>query len=413
MTANGTSVGRILSSTRLEEIVLAIEQHISAADAKALNGEARAVVSHFMHNPAVQVPFMSDRLRDEIRQYINTDFSVKASTSNKKDSYDGFPFPPPKKPKFSFIDLFAGIGGFRLALQDRGGACLFSSEWDKNSKKTYQRNFGETPFGDIRTIPEDQIPDHDILCAGFPCQPFSRAGVSARNSLNSAHGFACETQGTLFFDIVRILRAKRPRVAFLENVKNIIGHDGGHTFQVIKSSIESLGYSFSYRLIDASPLVPQRRVRCYMVCVRDSDQEFEFPNVDGKPLPLASILENPPMDDYTISDRLWAGHQRRTQRNLDRGTGFTAFVADISKPSNTIVARYGKDGKECLIPQEGKNPRMLSPRECARLQGFPESFLIPTAKTVAYKQFGNSVAIPVIGLIADSILEQYPELNAV
>lgn len=308
------------------------------------------------------------------------------------------------KPVFKFIDLFSGIGGFRLAMQRVGGRCEFSSEWDKDAQKTYFANFGELPAGDITKIHEKDIPKHDVLCAGFPCQPFSLAGVSARNSMSIAHGFACETQGTLFFDVARIIKAKRPKVVFLENVKNIVNHDKGNTFAVIKKTIEDLGYSFSYKLINAQTYVPQKRVRCYMVCLRDTDEQFVFPEQTGKPLPLKSILEKKVDKKFTISDKLWAGHQRRTSENLARGTGFTAFCADLKKPANTLVARYGKDGKECLIPQINKNPRMLTPRECARLQGFPEEYIIPVAKTAAYRQFGNSVALPVIEDIAEQIL---------
>lgn len=316
-------------------------------------------------------------------------------------------FLPTDFPSFKFIDLFAGIGGFRLAMQDVGGECVFSSEWDVDAQKTYFQNFGEVPFGDITHIDEKTIPDHDVLCAGFPCQPFSLAGVSARNFRNTAHGFDCTTQGTLFFEIERILREKRPKIAFLENVRNLVNHDGGQTFAVIKETIRSLGYSFSYKLIDASSVVPQRRVRCYMICVRDDEEGFTFPDVSGQPLPLKSILETEVDVSYTISDKLWIGHQRRTARNLERGTGFTAFCADLNRPSNTIVARYGKDGKECLVPQINQNPRMLTPRECARLQGFPEDFVIPNGKTSSYRQFGNSVAVPVIKLIATQIVKSY------
>lgn len=305
---------------------------------------------------------------------------------------------------FTFIDLFAGIGGFRLAMQESGGNCVFSSEWDKDAQKTYYANFGEYPKGDITDIDEKDIPDHDILCAGFPCQPFSLAGVSARRSLNTEHGFACKTQGTLFFDVARIIQEKQPKVVFLENVKNLISHDKGNTFKVIGNTIKELGYSFSYKIINAKSYVPQKRVRCYMVCLRDTDQKFNFPTNDGEPLPLKSVLEKKVDKEFTISDKLWAGHQRRTANNLARGTGFTAFCADINKPSNTIVARYGKDGKECLIPQASDNPRMLTPRECARLQGFPEEYIIPVAKTAAYRQFGNSVALPVIKDITTEIV---------
>ncbi|MDP2903295.1 MAG: DNA (cytosine-5-)-methyltransferase [Methylovulum sp.] len=321
----------------------------------------------------------------------------------------GCEFPPPEIGKFRFIDLFAGIGGFRLAMQSVGGECVFSSEWNKDSQTTYFDNFGELPAGDITNISENDIPDHDVLCAGFPCQPFSLAGVSARNSLNTAHGFACETQGTLFFDVMRIVAEKRPSVIFLENVKNLVRHDKGNTFSVIKSAIEELGYSFSYALINAQTVVPQKRVRCYIVCLRDSAVEFEFPDFRGEPIPLNSILDDNVSDTFTISDRLWAGHQRRTATNLARGVGFTAFCVDIEKPANTLVARYWKDGKECLIPQQDKNPRMLTPRECARLQGYPESFKIPVSKSAAYRQFGNSVALPVIKKIAEKIFNHLAE----
>lgn len=326
------------------------------------------------------------------------------------------PFPQNSNPRFRFIDLFAGIGGFRLALSGVGGFCSFSSEWDKSAQKTYYNNYGELPFGDITSFTAENvsdelldqlIPDHDILAGGFPCQPFSHAGVSAREAIGKKHGFECQTQGTLFFDIMRIASVKRPKVLFLENVRNLTTHDKGHTFQVIRDSIEELGYDFRYSIIDSSLLVPQRRVRCYMVCFRkDLAVNFEFPKFTGQPKPLRSILEENAAEAYTISDKLWEGHIKRTERNLDRGTGFTAFTADLDKPSNTIVARYGKDGKECLIPQEGKNPRLLTPRECARLQGFPENFWIPNTKTPAYKQFGNSVAVPVVAAIAKKIIEK-------
>ena len=318
-----------------------------------------------------------------------------------------FPFPPPKHPHFTFIDLFAGVGGFRLAMQGIGGKCVFTSEWDKNAQATYLSNYGEQPYGDIRPqATKDKIPENfDVLCAGFPCQPFSLAGVSARNAMHRAHGFADETQGTLFFDVLQIIRQRHPKVVFLENVRNLVNHDKGRTFDVIRRSIEAEGYSFSYKLIDASPVVPQRRVRCYMVCLRNG-KKFEFPEISGNPLPLRGILEKDVSSAYTISDNLWAGHQRRTRNNLARGAGFTAFTANLDEPSHTLVARYYKDGKECLIPQEGKNPRLLTPRECARLQGFPENFILPRSRSVAYKQMGNSVAVPVLKRIAASIEQQ-------
>lgn len=323
-------------------------------------------------------------------------------------------FPCIQKTSFRFIDLFAGIGGFRLALQEHGGFCSFSSEWDKSAQQTYLSNYGELPFGDITAFTGNDIsdealdkliPDHDVLAGGFPCQPFSHAGVSARNAVGKQHGFECNTQGTLFFDIMRITAVKRPKVLFLENVRNIERHDKGQTFKIIKESIEDLGYVFKHAIIDSSSLVPQRRIRCYMVCFRaDLDINFEFPLFEGAPLPLKNILEENVDSKFTISDRLWQGHINRTERNLERGTGFTAFTANLEKPSNTLVARYGKDGKECLIPQDGQNPRLLTPRECARLQGYPERFKIPDSRTPAYKQFGNSVAVPVISKISKEIV---------
>ena len=322
----------------------------------------------------------------------------------KKSVISSFHLQPVSKTKFRFIDLFAGIGGMRQGFVSADGACVFSSEYEKNAQKTYEVNYGEMPFGDITNISEKDIPDHDVLLAGFPCQPFSHAGVSARKAVGKEHGFKCDTQGTLFFDVMRIVYEKKPKVLFLENVRNIERHDSGHTFAVIKDSIEDIGYDFKYAIVDSSSVVPQRRVRCYMVCFRkDLKINFEFPSFDGSALPLKTILEKNVSSEHTISDKLWLGHINRTKRNLERGTGFTAFVADIDKPSNTLVARYGKDGKECLIPQDGENPRLLTPRECARLQGFSDNFKIPVAKTPAYKQFGNSVVVPVVSRIAKKI----------
>ena len=323
------------------------------------------------------------------------------------------PFPPPKKPKFKFIDLFAGIGGFRIPLQNLGGKCVFSSEIDNAAKITYESNFGEFPFGDIRdfTGPEitdkklkKLIPNHDILAAGFPCQPFSLAGVSARNSLGQLHGFSDEDKGNLFFDIARIVDVKRPKVVFLENVKNFKGHDGGNTYLTVKRTFEDLDYTVYSETINSAQWVPQKRQRFYMICFKKDPKEFKFPSLKSEFKKLKSILEDNVSSEYTISNKLWEGHINRTKRNLERGTGFTANVADLDKPSNTLVARYGKDGKECLIPQKGLNPRKLTPRECARLQGFPESYILPASNAASYKQFGNSVAVPVIEAIANNIL---------
>jgi len=380
----------------------------------ATTEEDKAILSHWLHNKGT--PFASPYekrvkklLSKELMDYFESSSVLCEGGAQQTFFPELFdvPFPPPPNPQFTFIDLFAGIGGFRLAMQSLGGKCVFSSEWDEAAQKTYFLNYGELPFGDIRKKEvKNLIPnDFDVLCAGFPCQPFSLAGVSARKSLSKAHGFECKTQGTLFFDVMQIITEKRPRVVFLENVRNLKNHDMGHTFSIIEESIKSEGYSFHWALIDASPMVPQKRVRCYMVCVRDKEM-FNFPAVKGNELPLSSILEKKVGTEFTISDRLWAGHQRRTQRNLSRGVGFTAFCADITKPSHTLVARYYKDGKECLIPQENNNPRMLTPRECARLQGYPDDFILHSSRAVAYKQLGNSVAVPVVKIISESIYHQ-------
>ncbi len=390
-----------------KEVVIRLSDFVESNNDKAL-------LSHWLHNKGTS---FAKNYESEAKGLLPKDLLellAKTETVCEFGAQQTFfpelfdiPFPPPKNPKFTFIDLFAGIGGFRLAMQKEGGKCVFSSEWDENAQKTYFANFGELPFGDItKDEIKKIIPDKfDVLCAGFPCQPFSLAGVSARNSVNREHGFADKTQGTLFFDIMQIIHDKQPRIVFLENVRNLVNHDKKKTFAVIKDALESEGYSFNFRLIDASPLVPQKRVRCYMVCVKNNDP-FEFPTVSGDPIPLSAILEKNVDPSYTISDGLWAGHQKRTERNLNRGTGFTAFVADIDKPAHTLVARYYKDGKECLVPQKGKNPRMLTPRECARLQGFPENFILPLARSIAYKQMGNSVAVPVLNYIASSISKQ-------
>lgn len=373
--------------------------------------EPQAVVDQWVHAIATDSQFYCDlgiNSPTDLKKNVMSLLRKQKIYKNRSEFFDlvfsDLKLQPEKNSSFKFIDLFAGIGGIRLGFQSAGGACVFSSEYDKSAQKTYKINHGEIPFGDITKIDEDLIPEHDVLLAGFPCQPFSHAGVSARNAVGQQHGFLCDTQGTLFFDVLRIIDSKKPKVVFLENVRNLERHDQGRTFDKIKKSIENSGYNFSYKVIDSSSLVPQRRVRCYMVGVRkDVGEYFVFPEIKGEPIPLINALDINVDEIYTISDKLWLGHINRTKRNIDRGTGFTAHVADLNKPSNTIVARYGKDGKECLIPQEGKNPRMLTQRECARLQGFPDEFEVPVTRTPAYKQLGNSVVVPVIRKLAKKI----------
>lgn len=339
--------------------------------------------------------------------------TMPSATEETRVRFESIPFPPRSKWKFRFADLCAGIGGFRIALQRSGGKCVFSSEIDNAARQTYFDNYGEFPFGDIKQFTEglgdeqidDLIPDHDVLAAGFPCQPFSKAGVSARNHLGQESGFDCEIQGTIFFDIKRIAEVKRPAVLLLENVKNLLNHDEGQTFAVIRRALEKeLRYSFAYEILDASSLVPQRRERCYIVCFRKRKTEFSFPRLSNKQLSLKSVLEKDADSRFTISNRLWKGHKKRSKRNRARNTGFTVAIADVNKPANTLIARYGKDGKECLIPQEGKNPRKLLPRECARLQGFPEDFKLPKQAAAAYRQFGNAIAIPVVERIIKKVV---------
>ena len=330
------------------------------------------------------------------------------------------PFPPPENPKFKFIDLFAGIGGFRLALQNLGGKCVFTSEWNHYAQKTYEANFGEVPFGDITKIDESEIPDHDILVGGFPCQPFSIAGVSKKNALGRSHGFLDETQGTLFFDIARIIREKRPKAFLLENVKNLVSHDKGNTFKVISETLKELGYSIHFKVLDGKYFAPQHRERIIIVGFDnhtfEGKEKFEFPKMPERlPKVIEDILEKEVDEKYTLTDKLWEYLQKYAAKHKAAGNGFGFGLVEFDGISRTLSARYYKDGSEILIPQEGKNPRRLTPRECARLQGYPENFKIPVSDTQAYKQFGNSVVMPLMQEVGKSILKTFKmnEINYV
>ncbi len=304
------------------------------------------------------------------------------------------------KKKFKFIDLFAGIGGMRLAFEAAGGDCVFSSEYNPYAQLTYEANFGEKPAGDITKIDEHEIPDHDILVAGFPCQPFSIAGVSKKQSLNRPHGFLDKTQGTLFFDVARIINAKKPKAFLLENVKNLISHDKGRTFQTILDVLEEEGYSVHSKVVDARGHVPQHRERIYIVGFL-KNLDFKFPNSPAQGPLLGSILERTVDPKYTLSEKLWNYLQGYAEKHRALGNGFGFGLFGPSDVARTLSARYYKDGSEILIRQKGKtSPRRLTPRECARLMGFPESFRIVVSDTQAYKQFGNSVAVPVVRNIA-------------
>lgn len=311
-----------------------------------------------------------------------------------------------KKNSFTFIDLFAGIGGMRIAFERAGGRCVFSSEWNEHSRQTYFENFGEMPAGDITQIDASDIPDHDILLAGFPCQPFSLAGISKKDSLKMPHGFDDETQGTLFFDIVRILKKKKPRAFLLENVKNLKFHDKGRTFKIIERKLRSLGYDIHSKVIDAKTIVPQHRERIFIAGFR-KPTAFEFPEMPMRNPKLKSILEKRVDKKYTLTDGVWAALKKHAARSRKNGNGFGYRLADPEGISKTLSARYYKDGAEILISQGKKrNPRRLTPRECARLMGFPARFKMPESDNRAYRQFGNAVVPPLVEKIARAIVFQ-------
>lgn len=317
---------------------------------------------------------------------------------------------------FSFIDLFAGIGGMRIAFENAGGHCVYSNEWNKYSQQTYFANFGEQPDGDITKVAAADIPDHDILIAGFPCQPFSIAGVSKKQSLGKATGFEDKTQGTLFFDICRILKTKRPGAFMLENVKNLKSHDRGRTFEVITEALDELDYKIFHEVLDGQIFVPQHRERILILGFdrkKYGDEiDFDFDlHTDGKKPVMRDILEKEIDEKYTLSDKLWTYLQNYAAKHKAAGNGFSYGIADPDGISRTLSARYYKDGSEVLIEQKGKNPRRLTPRECARLQGFPDSFKIVVSDTQAYKQFGNSVVVPLVQNVAELLIHKLDSLE--
>jgi len=373
-----------------------------------------ASLTHFWQNQNSENRFLYE---EAAKEYYKTDV-LKITEGNYQLSIPltfDVPFPPPEKPKFTFIDLFAGIGGIRLAYQNLGGKCVFTSEWNNYSKKTYEINFGEVPFGDITKIDEKSIPDHDLLLAGFPCQPFSIAGVSKKNSLGRKHGFLDETQGTLFFDIARILASKKPKAFMLENVKNLTSHDKGRTFNVIKHTLEELNYSVFTKVLDGKHFVPQHRERIIIVGFRKDiyheKENFDFPNLPDPASKIKSILEKNVEDKFTLSDKLWDYLQAYAAKHKSQGNGFGYGLVNLDGISRTLSARYYKDGAEILIPQKDKNPRRLTPRECARLQGFPDTFSIPVSDTQAYRQFGNSVTVPLIQSAGNNIVKSLLSIN--
>lgn len=339
----------------------------------------------------------------------------------------------PRETSFRFIDLFAGIGGIRMAFEEIGGDCVFTSEWDSYAQRSYLANHRDNHElnGDITQVAAEQIPDHDVLLAGFPCQPFSIAGVSKKNALGRAHGFADETQGTLFFDVARIIEAKKPKAFLLENVKNLLSHDKGRTFDVICRTLrEELGYNIHYRVLNGAHFTPQHRERIIIVGFREP-VAFDW---DALALPekgtvrLGDILHKTdgsepilPWDGekyfnhealtvqskYTLTPKLWEYLQNYAAKHRAKGNGFGFGLVNEDSVTRTLSARYYKDGSEILLYQgPDRNPRRLTPRECARLMGFPDTFRIPVSDTRAYKQFGNSVVVGVVRHTA-KLMEQF------
>lgn len=314
--------------------------------------------------------------------------------------------PVETKADFTFSDFFAGIGGIRLALERCGGKCVFSSEWDRYAQKTYCENFGEIPHGDITKIKASDIPDHDVLAAGFPCQPFSIAGISKKKSLNMPVGFDDKKQGSMFFEVIRILKSKKPKAFLLENVKNLKTHDKGRAFQVIHDSLEDIGYHVHSDILDARTVVPQHRERLFIVGFKNN-VDFSFPKIKDRNPKLRRILQKKVDKKYTLTKGVWRALKRHAAHHKSKGNGFGYGIADPEGTSRTLSARYYKDGGEILISQgRGRRPRRLSPRECARLMGFDDAFKISEVSDhQLYKQFGNSVAVPVVEKVAEEMVK--------
>lgn len=389
-----------------------------------------AIASHLLMTPDIRPALLPQRIyaswlkRVSVRHVDLVSESLSSHADETRQlclelPLQELPFPPVASPRFDFIDLFAGIGGFRIAMQENGGRCVFSCEWDLNAQKTYEANFGEIPYGDIRQISANEVPDHDVLCAGFPCQPFSLAGVSKKNSLGRKHGFEDETQGTLFFDVARIIQAKRPKAILLENVKNLLSHDKGATFEVIRRTLEhELGYVISWRVIDGSRWVPQSRQRIFIIGYDPKQVEISKeqivvpsePKAGFKRKSLREIIEPNAPENYTLGPGTWAALERHRAYHAGAGNGFgyglhtLPIAADAV--ARTISARYYKDGAEILIEQRGTRPRRLMVSEAMQLQGYePGRFRFPVSDVQAYKQIGNSVIVPVVSACAEEILK--------
>ena len=394
------------------ETQMAVLSHYLHADKKNLSAEEREeiiyAVREFLARKKYRQKDGEEMTDEEIWRVAEDPLQY-----NLFNDFFKVPFPEPEHPKFTFIDLFAGIGGFRLAMQAQGGQCVFSSEWNVYAQKTYFTNFGEMPFGDItKEITKSYIPDHfDILCAGFPCQPFSIAGVSKKKSLGRETGFKDKTQGTLFFDVADIISRHRPKAFYLENVKNLTSHDKGNTFKVIRETLEELNYSIHYKVMDGQTYVPQHRERIMIVGFDKEryhgEEKFEFPEQHDATRSVKEILDPNIDPKYTLSDKLWLYLQNYAEKHRAKGNGFGYGLVDLNGITRTLSARYYKDGSEILIPQgDGKNPRRLSPRECARLMGYPDEYKIDCVSEVqAYRQCGNSVIVPLITAVSEQILK--------
>ena len=400
--------------------------YLNAIDSQALfdecekNGtkDSLSILTQFLHNSKyasketkkAALDFITDSIfKDRAEESVLRDDPLELYF---KEFFD-VPFPEPEKPKFTFIDLFAGMGGFRLAMQSQGGKCIFSSEWNQYAQKTYMANFGDMPFGDItKEETKSYIPEHfDVLCAGFPCQPFSIAGVSKKNSLGRETGFKDKTQGTLFFDVADIISRHRPKAFYLENVKNLVSHDRGRTFKVITETLEELDYSIHYEVLDGKSFVPQHRERIMIVGydrkIYCGKEKFEFPKLGDPVNCIGDILEQNVPAKYTLSDKLWGYLQNYAQKHKEKGNGFGYGLVELNGITRTLSARYYKDGSEIVIPQgEGVNPRRLTPRECARLMGYPDEYIINAVSEVqAYRQCGNSVIVPLITAVAEQLVK--------
>lgn len=389
---------------------------------KSGNGDLLAAMTNYIHNQNYANEIVKQQAVSTCREYFGVELSdsVVSDRGAQDDLFKVFfdvPFPSPENAEFTFIDLFAGMGGFRIALQAHGGKCLFSSEWNTYAQKTYLANFGEMPFGDITKESVKQcIPGvFDILCAGFPCQPFSIAGVSKKKSLGRETGFKDKTQGTLFFDVAEIISRHRPKAFFLENVKNLVSHDKGQTFRVIKSTLEELEYTVHYQVMDGQSYVPQHRERIMIVGFDKrrfhGKEHFCFPEKKSSGGTVRAILDKDVDSKYILSDKLWAYLQNYSLKHRQKGNGFGYSLVDLDGIARTLSARYYKDGSEILIPRgEGQNPRRLTPRECARLMGYPDRYIINKVSDVqAYRQCGNSVVVPLITDVAGQIVKTMQE----